>query len=263
MKLHPVTHDLSVVPERRTKEKWCGPAAISAITGRSAECAAGWINKIRDRGLHFSIRGSSPFEMRHALDQLGYRCTSTIVPRVDERKIGRKLTTRPTFAQWLKHPVRDRSKMYLVDVGNHWMVVKGTKVVCALQPDGVPTGKSQRRRSLVKAAHIITHCPAGEAVRRKRNDPIPEVPKPKRKKPLMTLAVIKRRLDPGIEFDYDGDCYNVFAPKGKVFDGGHLHCKLYWGTRSEAVAEMATDLDELTLVDCPTHDCPDCYGEAS
>lgn len=97
-----------------------------------------------------------------------------MVPQVKSRRIGHAMTTRPTFAHWLRSDARNRSECYLVAIGNHWAVVKGTKVVCSMQTMGNPTGKAKNRRALVSAVWRIYEATGDKApVRRKRNDPWP------------------------------------------------------------------------------------------
>lgn len=174
MKIHPVTHNEELV-EGQIRQRFCGPAAISAITGRSAECASVWINHARSRPAHHNVGGAYTSHVLEVLSRLGYRWTSQWVTQVEARRIGRTNSTRPTFAQWLRSADRDRSKLYLVVAGNHFMVVKGTKVVCTHQPQGNPTTKAKNRRYLVRAVYEIRKAssPISERIRRMRLDPLP------------------------------------------------------------------------------------------
>ena len=177
MKLHNVTHNAGLLGAEGQLQGWCGPGAMSAITGRSAECCAAWINQESRRvPLHFKVRGTHTPEVRLALHCLGYRMRQVSVPAVPARKIGLVETSQPTFAQWLRHPGRDRSKMYLVAAGHHWMVVKGRRVVCTYQPEGNPTGRCKNRRYLVQSVDEIEPIDdeRGRRVRAKRIDPLPE-----------------------------------------------------------------------------------------
>lgn len=179
MKIHKVTHDDTLVGPDGQRQGWCGPAAISAITGRTAECAAAWINHSarRRQPLHYKVRGTWAWEVRMALECLGYTMRNQVVPKGELRRIGRGTSRRPTFAQWMRSKARDRSKMYLVAAGEHWMVVKGTKVVCSAQPDGVTTGKSRKRRCLVTEVYLVEKTETGTAqkIRAKRLDPLPRL----------------------------------------------------------------------------------------
>lgn len=171
MKIHTITHNPGLIQDQ-IRQTFCGPAAISAITGRTAECGAAWINKMRGRPIHHSVGGTFTGNLIDALRILGYCTQDSEVTPVPKRRIGKCLSTRPTFAQWLRSTDRNRTKMYLVNAGHHFMVVKGTKVVCNQQPQGNPTGRAMNRRSLVRRVFEIQAIPDC-GVRRMRLDPMP------------------------------------------------------------------------------------------
>jgi len=160
-------HDITSNPDlyRGAKPGWCGPAAISAITGRSRQCANAWMLFDQSRMPNCEVRGSTPDEVRRALRHLGY---VMLAPSHVEGK--------PTLAQWLRgRTASQRTWTYLVIAANHWIVVRGNKAVCGLTGKKVPTSKAKKRRGRVVAVYPIAEQISQRAVdvRAKRLDPMP------------------------------------------------------------------------------------------
>lgn len=115
---------LSIKPVRkaaRGHNRYCGPAALSIITGVDTAEAASIIRFVSRRP---SIKGTSSYEILKALSLLGYQGRSAL--KVDPRN----KQANPTLAAWLKSETRDSSKLYLVAAGHHWQVVQGRRFCC-------------------------------------------------------------------------------------------------------------------------------------
>lgn len=57
---------------RGRPQRWCGPAALSAVTGYTAEVCAAWIMDRREDPHHHQTKGVFHSEMWHALRALGF-----------------------------------------------------------------------------------------------------------------------------------------------------------------------------------------------
>lgn len=217
-KLHPVTHSRALGINH-----YCGPSAISIITGRSTGCASRWI--LRSRGYdgwgpNGGVKGTHPREIAAALNGLGYS-----VRRIEHYHKG----NRPTFNNWIRNRSRKMlSQAFLVNVGNHWVVVLGSRMFDSKAPHGTFVTQAHGQKARVSGVHHITLTPGPEAlqIRRQADEPMPEgylVRKPKRPRgpTLATLKARCRRL--ALRVEDDGSEIRVHAPKGRVIEPDHLH----------------------------------------
>lgn len=163
--IYPVTHDAELI-RGQALQQWCGPAAVSALTGRSAECAAAWINHDRGKPIHHKVRGTYDFEVIFALRALGYDTAAVNIALDFSRN-----DPRPTFAEWLLTASEDA--VYLVDAGKHWMVVHAGEVVCSKRQDPVWYDEAANLRCRMVEAHLVAPLRGADNVRRKRLDPLP------------------------------------------------------------------------------------------
>jgi hypothetical protein len=110
MKIHPVRYD---------GNKYCGPAAISAIKGCTTSEAAAMIRAYSGRK---SIKGTTIGEVFWALKRSGF----------DLRTLLGAEDPNPTLAGWLRNSkaIRTAGRVFLVVVGNHWAVISGRRYVC-------------------------------------------------------------------------------------------------------------------------------------
>lgn len=166
MKLYDVSH-----ADVRHPNHFCGPAAISVLTGCTAECAVEWFRLRREKragptptGRPRQIRGVYNNEMRWVLTQLGYTSRETGYWTRDNA---------PTLAAFLNG--RDRQATLLVVYGRHLVVMRGNMAV----DDGRRLWVSDlpRRRARVSRAWVIEPLvnDFSDRVRRLRRDPYPEV----------------------------------------------------------------------------------------
>jgi hypothetical protein len=130
--------------------RYCGPAALSIITGiDTAEASAviRFVNKKR------SVQGTYDWEIIKSLNLLGYNVASAaklnpLTPKAN-----------PTLAGWLKSDGRDGKTLYLVAAGHHWMVVQGRRYCCGKTRDIVSIRDEKvKRRARVTAVYRIDHA---------------------------------------------------------------------------------------------------------
>lgn len=139
MKLHRVNRP-------RGHNRFCGPAAISAVTGMTTGDAAALIRKVN--GKH-SVMGTYTWEVLEALKRCGiHALRKTIKPK-------------STLAQWLKATVKDRTagRVFLISAGRHWQVISGRRYVCGISKDIISIrDKGCRKRARVKEVfELITN----------------------------------------------------------------------------------------------------------
>jgi len=117
---------------------WCGPAAISIITGCGYDAALELLKQVTGRSV---IKGVARPDMFRALRRLGYDCKSR-----------QEFTDwRPTLAWWLRQRESDEMSLtYLVNVTGHYLVVRGRKIADNKTGEPVFTRKYPHRRKRVK-----------------------------------------------------------------------------------------------------------------
>lgn len=143
-----------VVKESASGNHYCGPAALSIITGRSVEeiCR---LMRIQVTGQR-AIKGLHGWQVVRGLALLGYHAAGIPVASswLD--------FNRPTLAAWLRRQ-RKPEDVYLVGVTGHWIVVRGRKIADNHNPNGVFLRRYQHRRRRVLKAWLITkRAPLGE-----------------------------------------------------------------------------------------------------
>jgi len=119
--IKPVNHGQT----KRDKNRYCGPAVISAITGITTGEAAAQLRAFSGRRM---ITGTGTWEVQNILLRNG-------VGMKDVRKwwdVKFNPTNGVTLAGWLKASVKDRNakRVFLVVAGWHWQLVQGRRYVC-------------------------------------------------------------------------------------------------------------------------------------
>lgn len=143
MTLHTVTD----IPKGLTN--WCGPSAVSIITGKTYADVLQFFKKRRSSHSsrpNLRIKGTSTWEVRNNLASLGFRTDPW--PSAWEKGA--------TLAKWIrsreKHMV---TEMALVVAGHHWLVVEGRKAACGLTKAPVFTSDYPRRRKRVTEVYWV------------------------------------------------------------------------------------------------------------
>jgi hypothetical protein len=100
--------------------RFCGPAAISAITGIGTKEAAALIRTISGKR---QVKGTTYNEVLSALRVLNWR-THTLYEAARGKGI--------TLAAWLKQSkaMRTAGRLFLVVAGWHWQVISGRRYTC-------------------------------------------------------------------------------------------------------------------------------------
>lgn len=156
--VEPITCDrlTAVLP----KDRWCGPAAISALTGRSREAAAIWINDFRKVPHYRTIKGSGLSEVIYTLGVFGWSCLPIgVAERVRVASLAEASEHKPDVA-------------FLVGTPRHWLVVQDGKVVDN-QERVKPHAESKWRRSTIQSVHYVYATKGLDPVRKRLYDPLP------------------------------------------------------------------------------------------
>ena len=140
--------------------KWCGPSALSIITGRTVNYCAkliadrknhyGWR---RGRGTSKQVKGTSNSEMRDALDVMGFELIPVEIPRHRlNRQVLGKGHTMPTLHRYMRERGGDQWKgLMLVNVTSHYVVVHKDTVSDNHQQDKHYTEHRWRRKKIDRA----------------------------------------------------------------------------------------------------------------
>ena len=110
---------------------WCGPMALSALSGRSVNHCARLIAKERNgngwyrgKGTGKQVRGTHTGEIRRALEAMGLTMTKINIPRHrDPHQVIGGANTPPTLRRYMSERGGEQWKnSMLVQVSNHWVV---------------------------------------------------------------------------------------------------------------------------------------------
>jgi hypothetical protein len=160
MNIHPVNSP------KNDANKYCGPAAISILTGMTTGEAARLLRQVSGKTL---IKGTHAWQVLQAL----YRCglTSRRMPaKVTCKEVTRKANflcrggtytvTKGewTLAQWLKKTVTQRTagRVFLVAAGHHWLIITGRRYCCGITKEIVSiTDDKVKRRARVTEVYEI------------------------------------------------------------------------------------------------------------
>ena len=143
LQLNAVNHGTT----KRDKNRFCGPAVISALTGITTGEAA---RRIREHTGRRQITGTWGDEIKPVfadlgilmtparIDEDGYLRLDLLIEMLDVKARRRheadQRGTGMTFAAWLKATERERSdgQVFLLTSGRHWVLVQRDSSVCGL-----------------------------------------------------------------------------------------------------------------------------------
>ena len=168
MKIHPV-----IKPRNKARHnRYCGPCALSILTGQdTGECAG----TIRALSGVTAVRGTSPAQLMDAIECFGFKVIGANYPPLNNHwfrdhealhdtsgrlyQSRRNLKHAPTLAGWLKKnkSMRTSGRVFLLCVGWHWAVVSGRRYACGLTEDIVSVRKAPKRRARVSAVWEISN----------------------------------------------------------------------------------------------------------
>jgi hypothetical protein len=158
------------VKREERSNTFCGPAALSLITGKHVDECVKEVHAYRnlckdpdccDPALR-SVRGMSNTEMLRVLLNMKHQNTPVSSLFGYDTSSLKENPTLVTFMRWLKRQGRwDAKKVYLLNTTGHYVVMKGIKLFDNRNPEGVFFGKYNRRRVRVKYAWEVrkASCP--------------------------------------------------------------------------------------------------------
>jgi len=137
MKIKPVTHIST------DRNRYCGPAVISAVTGMNSGEAARLIRSVSGQR---AVRGAHTTHVRRAMKLCGIQ------------SIYRSCTPKITLAAWLRESkgLRTTGRVFLVVAGNHFQLIEGRRYVCGRTRDIVSIKDKQvKRRARVEEVYEL------------------------------------------------------------------------------------------------------------
>lgn len=201
------------------RNRYCGPAVISAITGMTTGEAARLIRHVSGKYWNGrrAVKGTTVLEVTEALEMCGVKSKY--------QSFGMKLnsSTGPTLAGWLKATVKERTadRVFLIVAGWHWQLVQGRRIVCGIlsEPASI-RDKRVKRRARVANVYELRSMGAittpSQACKPKRK-PDPNAAARRKAKKLMAQY--------DFEVDYDSEM------------------RTYWVSMTEEAENLATELE--------------------
>jgi hypothetical protein len=140
---------LRPVNKPKGENRFCGPAAISCVTGLTTGNIAEVLRNVFRRRM---ITGLAQDHLRWFLGRCGIK-----TERIASYKCHSN-SERPSLAKWLATSVDIKpSKVYIVVAGNHYSVIQGDQYCCGLVGDIINvTDKRARRRAKVLEAFELS-----------------------------------------------------------------------------------------------------------
>lgn len=205
----------------KTSNKFCGPAALSALTGRHVDETARLLRLVSGKR---AIKGIQARYMLEALKRLGYKAESLVAVT--------RAWHKPTLTQLLAGELKGRKAgaRYLVIITGHYITIEGRRLVDNKHPAGVALTACPYRRRRVRAVWLITGTG-------KPAEPVPAAP--------MTRARFEAALD-ALGLSTDGRY--IDAPVGFRFASSLHSLAVIDEHYEDALGRL---VGELPLADCP------------
>lgn len=128
--------------------RWCGPNAVSIVTGLATDAVA---RMIRERFNRRICTGTYAYELEYVFQALGYKMDMCYKGSTQKRI---------TIARWLKlyKEQRTAGRVFLLSAGHHWQIVSGRRFACSKTGGKVVSVRdaSVGRRRRIKAVYEIT-----------------------------------------------------------------------------------------------------------
>ena len=139
LKIKPVNHGTT----KADRNRYCGPAVISAITGMATGEASRLIRSVSGQK---AVRGSFTTHVRRAFELCGIESF-------------RKTNSRNcTLAAWLRESkdIRTTGRVFFVVAGHHFQLIEGRRYVCGISGDVVSIKhKKVKRRARVSEVYEL------------------------------------------------------------------------------------------------------------
>lgn len=151
---------------KNDKNRYCGPAVISILTGMTTGEAARLVRSISNSKL---VKGTHTWEVLRALSKCGLS-TKRIPVKCEMRTVHRKGSWiqrggtyiipkgELTLAGWLKETVKLRTpgRVFLIVAGQHWQIVTGRRYCCGRTREIVSINDERvKRRARVTEVYEI------------------------------------------------------------------------------------------------------------
>ena len=138
----PHIHDVIRKPRGN---RFCGPAAISALTKLDTDQAAAIIRDSFDKR---QVTGTSTRQVMYVLGLCGYKLQSFST-----------LAKKQTLAAFLSETIKLRTtgRVFLVVAGNHWQLIEGRRYVCGISKEvvSVKHEKVKRRARVTEVYEVV------------------------------------------------------------------------------------------------------------
>jgi hypothetical protein len=224
------------------RNRYCGPSAISILTGMGTGEAARLIRKVSGAE---QVKGTSPVAVMMALGRCGIFSTRRAT-----------LTGKPTFAQWLSATHGKRGgRVFLLIAGNHFQVVSGNRYACGRTNDVVGIDHpSVKRRARVERV-IEVHAPEGVTIPQEARKPPPSAQARVKASARYRAQKLARAWGLRIDREHDGCGYLwwVYGPDGVYDEDGEddpccgAHSCTDWSDVMQCVTAYVEDLTERGL----------------
>lgn len=180
------------------RNRYCGPAVISAVTGMVTGEAARLIRHVSGQR---KVTGSYAHHVIRALKLCNVGYSSNKFFGLDTKR-------QPTLAQWLKSSkdIRTSGRVFLIVAGNHFQLVEGRRYVCGRTKDIVSVrSKLVKRRCRVEEVYEL--CQEGKIK-------IPDAArKPKKEYNALRPYIDKMKKKYGFKVEYERGTWWVFMPQ--------------------------------------------------
>lgn len=230
-----INHDLKTA-------LWCGPAAISAVTGAPTSQIVALAKKFTGRQV---IKGMNVYTLRQVLNALGYRTEeaySALRAWTFER--GSDLRD-PTLAKWTRENREKFSRLpCIVMTTSHYVTVKGRSFIDNHTKKPVPLSKAPWRRARVAQAWQV----------QKVEGPVLEIAPPVKSTMVTTGKTAALRLAKlhSIEVTPEDDLIWVYPPPAltdeSVDQYAGDHAAYDWADALQRVQGYVEDLKKVTCV---------------
>lgn len=131
------------VTRKKGGNRFCGPSALSALTGLDTDTAAALLRHWTGRR---QITGLAQHHMYDALLALGFD------------PVQHHVKGKPTLAAWLKANIEHRTpgRVFLIVAGNHYQLVEGRRYVCGITTEIVSVRDDKvKRRARVTSVYEV------------------------------------------------------------------------------------------------------------
>lgn len=134
--MNPTIRNITKAPKNHNR--WCGPAAVSAITGVDTAQAASLFRAVNGKR---SVKGTSIIDMKLVLARLGVHTAKATLYKKGEQ---------PTLSRWIDDTRAERrGRAFLIVAGMHWRLVQRDAYVCGLTGRVVDVSEAPGPRSRV------------------------------------------------------------------------------------------------------------------